>query len=216
MGKIKQQPPPPPPPTYPARPINGGRLEEAWKVDEKDPEEWRYRPKYNGRRVLVHIPTLRTWNRQLEENNWGTFPAFKLLKELIETSDLWPPVLEWVDVEFLYGKTSIGKGSIVVLDYVSANEVWWDRMMNLNMAFGEQNLTDLGQPRENEVYFARPINKLPTEVLQTWADMQEQNKKWGATFYEGLVAYEMRSKYPIQLFNPSRETRHWIKHRFID
>ncbi len=52
--------------TYPARPINGGHLLKAWESGQVlDHEEWRYRPKYNGRRVLLHVPTMRTWNRQL-------------------------------------------------------------------------------------------------------------------------------------------------------
>jgi hypothetical protein len=62
----------PDPPTYPARPINGGRLDLA---EEKDPEEWRYRPKFNGRRVLLHLPTMRTWNKELVENNGSFLPS---------------------------------------------------------------------------------------------------------------------------------------------
>lgn len=202
------------PPTYPARPMNGGRLEQAEPID---PEEWRFRPKYNGRRVLLHVPTMRTWNRELEENNWGCrkdFPAFGTLQNIIYQGDLWPPVLEWMDLELLYGKTSVGKRSIVVLDYVSS-EPWWDRMVNLNLVFGEQDLDILGQPKEDEVYFARPMSKLPSDALKAWLEMQEMNKEWSSTFYEGLVAYNMRAAYPVQLFSPKRETRHWIKMRFV-
>jgi hypothetical protein len=200
----------PSPPTYPARPMNGGRLE---KAEPLDVEEWRYRPKYNGRRVLLHLPTMRTWNRQLEENNW-TFPALKKLKEIIEMSDLWPPVLEWLDLELLYGKTSVGKRSVIVLDYVSANEAWWDRMMNLNMVFCDHSLSTHARPKDDAVYFAQPLGKADTHAV--WEELQGRNKELGVTFYEGLVACEMESRYPIQLFSPKKETRHWIKYRFVN
>ena len=47
------------PPTYPARPINGGGLELA----PPKPGQWRYEPKYNGWRALVHAPTGSMFNR---------------------------------------------------------------------------------------------------------------------------------------------------------
>ncbi len=221
VQSLKEVPHKPPPPTYPARPMNGGRLEMAEPLDM---EQWRYRPKYNGRRVLLHVPTGRTWNRQLEENSW-VFPSFKKLRDIIETqnndltvhSDVWEACtrMEWLDIELLYGKTSVAKRSLVVLDYISQNEIWWDRMVNLNAVFGEQMLLTNGEPMPDEVYFARPLTEMMEPQL-VWEEMQEQNKAMGCTFYEGLVAYDIRSKYPIQLFSPTRETRHWIKYRFIN
>lgn len=210
MPPRKQTPPPPPPPTYPARPMNGGRLEKAEPLP-LGAGIWRYRPKYNGRRVLLHVPTMRTWNRQLEENNW-IFPCFKKLREIIYG----PTVVggfEWLDIELLYGKTSIAKRSLVVLDYVS-DEPWIDRMTNLDKAFGEQSLLTTGQPKDDEVYFARPLSQF--QEHDTWLAMQDENKTWGVTFYEGLVSYNISEPYPIQLFSPKKETRHWIKYRFID
>lgn len=216
MPPRKQKPPPPPPPTYPARPITGGKLEAALEVDPLDPGQWRYRPKWNGRRALVHIPTMRTWNRQLEQNNW-VFPAFKKLYEIVSYGDVWSPVLEWLDVELLYGKTSIAKRSIIVLDYVSENEIWQDRNATLSMAFREHLLESVyQQPEHDSVNFFHPsIGGTQSDLLKVWLEMQGLNEEWGATFYEGLVAYERRAKYPIQLFSPVRETRHWIKYRFI-
>ena len=45
--------------TYPARPIQGGRLELA----PPKRELWYAEPKLNGRRVLMHTPTGTMWNR---------------------------------------------------------------------------------------------------------------------------------------------------------
>jgi hypothetical protein len=206
--KRSDPPPLPSPPTYPAKPSNGGRLELA---EEKDPEEWRYRAKYNGRRVLLHLPTMRTWNKELEENNW-VFPAFKKLQ--LQIGLRWPQ-FEWMDLELLYGKTSIFKRSIVVLDYVS-NEPWWDRMMHLQEVFAENSNRYFTELKDDQVFFARPFGKTPIDVIKAWVDTQEFNKKLGCTFFEGLVAYEMRAPYPVQLFSPTRKTHHWMKHRFIN
>jgi hypothetical protein len=217
MPPRKQRPPPPPPPTYPARPINGGNLEVALQVDPLDPALWMYRPKWNGRRVLLHVPTMRTWNRQLEENAW-VFPALKKLMDIVNYGDIWPPTLEWLDIELLYGKTSIAKRALIVLDFVSENMIWQDRNAVLKMAFEGHLLESIyQQPQHDEVYFFHPsISGNPeSDLLKEWQEMQELNKEWGATFYEGLVAYDMRAKYPVQLFSPNKETRHWIKYRFI-
>lgn len=180
------------------------------------PGNWRYRPKWNGKRILCHLPTLRTWNRELEENTSSTAgkPAFIKLKEIVESGDLWPPVLEWMDLEFIWGRHSVGKGMIIVLDYVSENETWTQRMVNLAMAFsGSTPLDVYAEPQKDEVHISRFIG--PDETLKHWVVMQELNKDFGATFFEGLVGYETESKYPIQLFSPKRETRHWMKYRFI-
>jgi ATP-dependent DNA ligase len=52
----------PKPPTYPARPLNGGKLELA----RPKRGEWYAEPKFNGWRTLVHRHTGAMFNRQLE------------------------------------------------------------------------------------------------------------------------------------------------------
>lgn len=202
--------PPPPPPTFPARPMNGGKLELAEPLEE----DWRYRPKYNGRRVLFHVPTMRTWNRNLEENAWSTLQVFRIINVICQNQ----PLLEWLDLELLHGKISVGKKSVIILDYVS-EETWLDRQAKLQKVFGANLLNiyeeDIG---ENEIYLP-PIFKaqydFPIWEDMPWEDLQEMNTKLGCTFYEGLVAYNINQPYPIQLFSPTKETRHWIKYRFI-
>lgn len=213
MPPRKQEPPPPPPITYPARPMNGGRLEKAEPLDG----EWQFRPKWNGRRVLCHTPTMRTWNRQLEEVGY-VHPAFRKLHMIVSDSDLWPPVIEWLDLEFLWGRSSVGKGAIIVLDYCSGNEPWKTRMFNLsNMGFHRLGggPRGLAIPEKETVYFGVPIPNLEHPQV-VWDDMQIINAEEKTTLFEGLVAYNINEPYPIQLFGPKRETRHWIKYRFID
>ena len=50
------------PPCFPARPVNGGPLEKALPKSG----DWYYKPKYNGWRTLVHVPTGTRFNRKLE------------------------------------------------------------------------------------------------------------------------------------------------------
>ena len=60
------------PPTYPARPINGGRLELA----PPKPGQWFDEPKYNGWRALVHVPTGAMFNRRCQPLSiTGSFSA---------------------------------------------------------------------------------------------------------------------------------------------
>jgi hypothetical protein len=196
------------PPTYPARPIDGGKLD---KAEPLDPVEWRFRPKFNGRRVLCHVPSLRTWTRELVENKWGKFPAFHQLQLLIGLR--WPH-FEWLDLELLHGKTRIAKRSIIVLDYINPTSTWGNRMSNLTDLFaGHHQLNILNHPNDDRIYLPQLI---PVSAgMKSWKILQQANKDLGCRFYEGLVAYNMHGAYPIQLFNPLKETGNWIKYRFI-
>jgi hypothetical protein len=122
-----------------------------------------------------------------------------------------------MDVELLYGKTSVAKRALIVLDYVSATETWLERNINLSIIFQEHILDSVyHQPEHDKVYFFNPpISGDDSYLLKVWLEMQGLNQEWGATFYEGLVAYNLGQPYPMQLFSPLRETRHWIKYRFI-
>jgi hypothetical protein len=44
--------------------------------------------------------------------------------------------------------------------------------------------------------------------------MQIINRRLGCDFYEGVVAKQADSPYPIQLRSPDQETPAWIKHRW--
>lgn len=137
-------------------------------------------------------------------------PAFKKLQLIIGLR--WPEV-EWMDLEFLWGRHSIGKGAIVVLDYVS-EEFWALRQKRLAELFLEIEWpTTIEEVLNNGVYWAQSMS--PEQALPCWEEMQESNQKTGVTFYEGLVAYDIEQPYPVQLFSPKKETRHWVKYRFI-
>ena len=100
----------PKPPTYPARPINGGKLELA----RPKRGEWYAEPKFNGWRTLVHRQSGAMFNRQLEP-----LSIHKEFEQALYALRFALPWAEWVDCEGLERRHGIGKGSLIVLDFVS-------------------------------------------------------------------------------------------------
>jgi len=96
--------------TYPARPIQGGRLELA------PPKRglWYAEPKLNGWRTLIHTPTGTMWNRQGSLLTIADCfrPALAALAKLATRG------LVWADCEALERRHNLGRGTLVVLDVV--------------------------------------------------------------------------------------------------
>src|SRR5215210_396920 len=96
--------------TYPARPIQGGRLELA------PPKRglWYAEPKLNGWRTLIHTPTGTMWSRHGALLTIADCfrPAFAALAKLANRG------LVWADCEALERRHNLGCGTLVVLDMV--------------------------------------------------------------------------------------------------
>jgi hypothetical protein len=96
--------------TYPARPIQGGRLELA------PPKRglWYAEPKLNGWRALIHTPTGTMWNRHGALLTIADCfrPALAALAKLASRG------LVWADCEALERRHDLGRGTLVVLDFV--------------------------------------------------------------------------------------------------
>ncbi len=192
------------PPTYAAKPFFGGRFEDAEPLDGT----WWWKPKWNGRRLIFHVPSERTWNKEGNEVNWRSYPAFHKLALLIGLH--WPS-FEWLDIEFLYGRHSMGKGAIIVLDVIN-EKPWGERQADLATLFGDKELKFFIAPLKHEIYYGPHLKT--NDPLKAWLAMQEFNKTWDLVFYEGLVGYEISKPYPIQLFSHDRVTPTWVKYRF--
>jgi hypothetical protein len=112
------------PPFYPARPVNGGPLPIALPKSGA----WTLEGKYNGWRAWVHNPTGAMFNRDLEPLSInGEFePALHLLRAMP-----W----EWSDVEALERRHDIGRGSLILLDYLPINpaETYTERKSYLHL-----------------------------------------------------------------------------------
>jgi hypothetical protein len=186
--------------TYPARPVQGGRLDLA------PPKfgEWCYSPKYNGWRVLIHVPTLTCFNRKGER--------LSIADEFKEALGQLRHVLTWLDCEALERRHQIGQGSLVILDWVSAYTPHLARMNLLEHYWSVAPLDPL-KFEADSVYLA-PHWFAPS-APELWQELQSLNAAAGnVPFYEGVVAKRADSTYPIQLDSPDKEFTGWVKHRF--
>jgi len=186
--------------TFPLRPVNGGNLDYAPpKIGD-----WAAEPKYNGWRSVVHLPTGTMWNRKGQPLSIaGCFQmAIEALREVSPC--------DWVDVEALERRHDVGKGSLIVLDYILPQTSYLDRRVLI-----EQSLPILApctEPDNNTVYGTASVD---------WSDAQgiwDDLRAYGAThkpLYEGIVAKRTDSLYPLQTDNPKTEYPLWLKHRYL-
>src|SRR5437016_2091093 len=120
------------PPTYPARPINGGALELA----PPKSGHWRYEPKYNGWRALVHAPTGSMFNRQGQPLSIAA--EFGGALEHLRAIPFGADGIEWFDCEALDRRHALGRGTLLVFDYIrplgTPGEPWHKRKQVLAQA----------------------------------------------------------------------------------
>jgi hypothetical protein len=205
------------PPCYPARPVNGGPLDKALPKSG----DWTLEGKYNGWRAWVHNPTGLMFNRKLEPLSiTAEFqPALARLK---------PLPWEWSDVEALERRHHIGRGSLILLDYLLSDplEVYTARKSFIHLCCGVMGIEthkELDKPIENDrVYLPMSWRCVPhgrsSSGLQLWNLLQQCNAVLGRSgsvpFWEGVVAKRNDSIYPRQRRSPEIEFPFWMKHRW--
>lgn len=198
------------PPTYPARPVNGGPLEQALKYPR--PGRWLYEPKLNGWRALVHAPTGTMFNRKGERLSIAG--EFKRALSILQHSPF-----DWLDCEALERRHTIGKGTLVILDIVELGDYDTRRtLMGDTFCRSDLRVNYLGSPDDcqpDSVFLLPYQPPEPREkLLQYWEQMQMVNARHGCQFYEGVVAKRADSLYPMQLRSPNEEFSGWVKHRW--
>lgn len=205
---------PPPLLTYPARPIQGGRLELA----PSKRGVWFAEPKVNGWRAVVHTPSGTMWNRH------GTkLTIAHCFKEALEDlCELAHAGLLWADCEALERRHDVARGTLIVLDAIPASP-------SFTPAYTERRafLQSLGIAKERfssgiHTGDERPLlltTSVPTcdhnELLAFYQSLREANRKLGVDFFEGIVMKRGVSRYPVQLRSSTEECREWVKHRFL-
>jgi hypothetical protein len=201
------------PPTYPARPINGGRLELA----PPKPGQWCYEPKYNGWRALVHAPTGLMFNRYAQplsiSAEFGS--ALKCLRKVVLSAG--GSTVEWFDCEALDRRHALGRGTLLVFDFITTPvmatvEPWRKRKQILAQALPEHDYSQVPLP---EALYGVPAHD-PAEIdpQELYRQLRQLNARWGCQFYEGLVAKRITDAYPRQLSSPHQEFVGWVKHRW--
>ena len=204
---------PPPLLTFPARPIQGGRLELA------PPKRglWYAEPKLNGWRALIHTPTGTMWNRQ------GTLltiadcfrPALTVLASLASRG------LVWADCEALERRHNLGRGTLVVLDVIpeSGTQIYTTRRAMLESLLPCEPVFDgeTSRPVPSGIAVLTPTRRADShaDALAYYQRLRAANRALGCDFFEGVVMKRADSPYPLQLRSATEEFRGWCKHRFL-
>ena len=199
--------------TYPARPIQGGRLELA------PPKRglWYAEPKLNGWRALIHTPTGTMWNRHgaLLTSADCFRPALAALSILASRG------LVWADCEALERRHNLGRGTLVVLDAVPEygtptyvqRRAMLESLLPCDAVFGG----DTARPVPCSAVVLTPTQRADShaDALAFYQRLCAANRTLGCDFFEGVVMKRADSAYPVQLRSATEECRAWVKHRFV-
>jgi ATP-dependent DNA ligase len=203
----------PAPITYPARPTQGGRLELA------PPKRglWYAEPKLNGWRALIHTPTGTMWNRHGDLLTIADCfrPALTALAKLADQG------LVWADCEALERRHNLGRGTLVVLDFVpeSGAPTYEQRRTVLESLLQSNTVFsgDTKHPVPCGVVALTPNHRVASQsdALAFYERLRAANRVLGCDFFEGVVMKRADSIDPVQLRSDTEECRGWIKHRFV-
>jgi ATP-dependent DNA ligase len=196
--------------SYPARPLQGGKLDRA----PKKTGLWCAQPKYNGWRALVHCPSGAMWNRHGGRLSIADeFDA--VLRELQKLAEAG---LIWADCEAMERRHNVGRRSLIVLDLIpdSGSPTYEERREFLEslvplerMSLGE------GTMPEDSVLLTPSIADTNGQALQLYRSLEAINRSVLADVFEGVVMKRAVSAYPVQLRSPDEKCRFWQKHRFL-
>ena len=199
--------------TYPARPIQGGRLELA------PPKRgvWFAEPKFNGWRALIHTPTGTMWNRHGDLLTIADCfrPALAALAKLADQG------LIWADCEALERRHNLGRGTLVVLDFVpeSGAPTYEQRRATLESVI-QSNPVFSGDTTHSVpcgTVILTPNHRVTSQsdALAFYEMLRVTNRVLHCDFFEGVVMKRANSIYPVQLRSATEECRGWCKHRFV-
>ena len=200
------------PPTYPARPLNGGPLELA----PPKPGPWSYEPKYNGWRELVHATTGSMFNRHGQQLSIAAEfgRALKRLRTVVLIAE--GRAVEWFDCEALDRRHGLGRGTLLVFDYLPApggvGEPWRQRKELLAQAFPAHDWRQV--PLPEALYGVPGYDPAALAPQELYGQLRQLNACWGGPLYEGLVAKRITDVYPLQLRSPHQAFVGWVKHRW--
>ena len=200
----------PTPITFPARPIQGGKLERA----PKKTGLWFAEPKYNGWRALVHCPSGTMWNR----HGGRLSIAGEFASPLRELRKLSGRGLVWADCEAMGRRHKIGCGTLIVLDWISED---WSPIYEERRAFLEP-LVPLetmsageGTIPANSLVLTPSIADTDGAAMRLYESLRSINRAARADVFEGVVMKRGGGLYPVQLRSAGEESRCLVKHRWL-
>jgi ATP-dependent DNA ligase len=196
--------------SYPARPLQGGKLDRA----PKKTGLWYAQPKYNGWRALVHCPTGTMWNRHGGRLSIADeFDA--VLRELQKLAEAG---LIWADCEAMERRHNVGRRSLIVLDLIpdSGSPTYEERREFLESLVPPERMSlGEGTMPEDSVLLTPSIADTNGQALQLYRSLEAINRSVLADVFEGVVMKRAVSAYPVQLRSPDEKCRFWQKHRYL-
>lgn len=201
----------PTPITFPARPIQGGKLDRA----PKKTGLWFAEPKFNGWRALVHCPSGAMWNRHggrlSIEREFGA--ALRELRRLSEAG------LVWADCEAMGRRHKIGCGTLIVLDWIpeDGSPVYEERRAFLESLVPLERMSLGDEPTipASSMLLTPSIADADGAALRLYRSLESINRAARADVFEGVVMKRGGSLYPVQLRSPTEESRCLVKHRYL-
>ena len=207
----EQNGPVPTPITFPARPIQGGKLDRA----PKKTGVWFAEPKYNGWRALVHCPSGTMWNR----HGGRLSIAHEFASPLRELRRLADAGLIWADCEAMGRRHKVGCGTLIVLDWITedGSPIYEERRKFLESLVPPERMGLGEEPTipANSLLLTPSIADQDGAALQLYQSLQSVNRAARADVFEGVVMKRGGSLYPVQLRSATEESRCLVKHRYL-
>ena len=180
--------------SYPARPINGGPMDNPLPKMGR----WAYEAKYNGWRGLLHVDSGKMWNR-----HGSPLSITDNFTQAISLAQLtFNGMYDWLDCEALCMRHKKAKGTLIVIDLMEGGQ-YWERRAELERML---------PPMPSDSFEADGLfcPQRSTHGASLYQELRETDDE----FYEGVVAKKLESIYPMQLQNPERKFTQWVKHRW--
>lgn len=140
--------------------------------------------------------------------------ALKCLQETVLLAG--ETAVEWFDCEALDRRHALGRGTLLVFDYLGAPampaEAWTKRKEILAQALPGHDYRQA--PLPGSLYGVRAYAPAELDPQELSRQLRQLNARWGCQFYEGLVAKRITDAYPLQLRSPHQEFVGWVKHRW--
>ena len=129
--------------------------------------------------------------------------------------------LVWADCEALERRHNLGRGTLVVLDYVpeSGAPTYEQRRAILESLLPSNPVFsgDTTQPVPCGAVVLTPRHRAAShaDALAFYERLRAANRLLHCDFFEGVVMKRADSIYPVQLRSATEECRGWVKHRFV-
>jgi len=126
----------------------------------------------------------------------------------------------WADCEALERRHQIGRGSLVVLDWIpESGSPTYEERREFLVGLVETERLSTGEWQsfpENDLFLPPSVRDEETRVLDFYVGLKAINRRLRCDFFEGVVMKRGNAPYPIQLRSDTEECRAIIKHRFVN